>query len=198
MIQYPDWVEKFRAPGRTIKKTKQGYALYKCTSVYVKGSNPKSVQEYLGKITVDGFIPKNTTQRNNSRMIEYGFTHFLDLNFKRPLIRSLYRSTSELAELVMIQYVFGVISEWTLSSSYLTYDHTEKLLEFRRTHSESRISNGSASLGKIVCKAIPDPKERQMLTAGLLICTISADNPVPPEVPSELRTIIEKARLRYE
>ena len=24
-VTYPDWVEKFRSPGHTIKKTKQGY-----------------------------------------------------------------------------------------------------------------------------------------------------------------------------
>ena len=26
-VTYPDWVEKFRSPGHTIKKTKQGYAM---------------------------------------------------------------------------------------------------------------------------------------------------------------------------
>ena len=58
-VTYPDWVEKYRGEGRTIRKTKNGYALYECTSVYVKGLNyPKSVQKYLGRITEnDGFIP---------------------------------------------------------------------------------------------------------------------------------------------
>ena len=36
-VTYPDWVEKFRSPGHTIKKTKQGYGLYSCTSKYVPG-----------------------------------------------------------------------------------------------------------------------------------------------------------------
>ena len=58
-VTYPDWVEKFRSPGHTIKKTKQGYGLYSCTSKYVPGGKPKSIQTYLGKITPDGFIPKS-------------------------------------------------------------------------------------------------------------------------------------------
>ena len=44
-VTYPDWVEKFRSPGHTIKKTKQGYGLYSCTSKYVPGGNPKSILE---------------------------------------------------------------------------------------------------------------------------------------------------------
>ena len=62
-VTYPDWVEKFRSPGHTIKKTKQGYGLYSCTSKYVPGGKPKSVQTYLGKITPDGFIPKSVVSK---------------------------------------------------------------------------------------------------------------------------------------
>ena len=40
-VTYPDWVEKFRSPAHTIKKTKQGYSLYSCTSKYVPGGKPK-------------------------------------------------------------------------------------------------------------------------------------------------------------
>ena len=39
-VTYPDWVEKFRSPGHTIKKTKQGYGLYSCTSKYVGSLTP--------------------------------------------------------------------------------------------------------------------------------------------------------------
>ncbi len=57
---YPDWVEKYRTSGRTIRKISSGYSLYKYTSAYVKGQKyTKSVQEYLGRITEkDGFNPK--------------------------------------------------------------------------------------------------------------------------------------------
>ena len=75
-VTYPDWVEKFRSPGHTIKKTKQGYGLYSCTSKYVPGGKPKSVQTYLGKITPDGFIPKSVVSKHPV-YIEYGLSHFI-------------------------------------------------------------------------------------------------------------------------
>lgn len=49
---YPEWAEKFRAEGKTIRKVRNGYGLYECTSTYVPGQKyPKSVQKYLGMIT---------------------------------------------------------------------------------------------------------------------------------------------------
>ena len=59
-VVYPEWAEKFRGKERTIRKVRDGYGLYQCTSVYQPGQKyPKSVQKYLGMITEkDGFIPK--------------------------------------------------------------------------------------------------------------------------------------------
>lgn len=195
-IQYPDWVEKYRGPGKTIKKTKQGYGLYRCTSVYVKGSNPKSIQEYLGRITEDGFIPKYSAVLQNTRMLEYGFSHFLVVNFKRKLMRRMYGAISETIELVIIRYIFGVVSEWTLSSSYLTHGREKELLAFQQNSTEQRIHNGTVLLRKIFEEAVPDPAVRQEITAGLLLCSIFSDSQAPPAVPSEISTIIENAGLR--
>lgn len=33
-VVYPDWVEKYRGKGRTIRKVRNGYGLYACTSTY--------------------------------------------------------------------------------------------------------------------------------------------------------------------
>ena len=84
-VTYPDWVEKFRSPGHTIKKTKQGYGLYSCTSKYVPGGKPKSVQTYLGKITPDGFIPKSVVSKHPV-YVEFGLSHFIISSFKRDLM----------------------------------------------------------------------------------------------------------------
>ena len=40
-VTYPYLVKKFRSPDHTIKKTKQGYSLYSCTSKYVPGGKTK-------------------------------------------------------------------------------------------------------------------------------------------------------------
>ena len=76
-VVYPDWAEKYRGPGRTIRKVRNGYGLYECTSTYQPGQKyPKSVQTYLGMITEkDGFIPKKTDLTVTpvaTRSMEYG------------------------------------------------------------------------------------------------------------------------------
>lgn len=53
----PEWAEKYRKPGTTIKKIGNGYYLYSATSKTVEGKkHPVSVQNYLGRITEDGLI----------------------------------------------------------------------------------------------------------------------------------------------
>lgn len=53
----PEWAEKYRRPGTTIKKIGNGYYLYTATSHIVAGKKyPVSVQNYLGRITENGLI----------------------------------------------------------------------------------------------------------------------------------------------
>lgn len=53
----PEWAEKYRRPGTTIKKIGNGYYLYSATSKTVEGKKyPVSVQNYLGRITENGLI----------------------------------------------------------------------------------------------------------------------------------------------
>jgi len=53
----PEWAEKYRKPGTTIKKIGNGYYLYSATFKTVEGKKyPVSVQSYLGRITEDGLI----------------------------------------------------------------------------------------------------------------------------------------------
>lgn len=100
-VVYPDWVEKYRTKGRTIRKTKNGFALYECTSIYVKGLKyPKSVQKYLGRITEnEGFIPKQIPMSNS--FLEYGLSHFIIVNFKRELLRTPMIIPSTMLSLVL-------------------------------------------------------------------------------------------------
>ena len=64
---YPEWVQKFRTKGTTVKKKGDAYYLYKRTSKRVPGKKyPQPVDRYLGKITPcklrykpDGFAKQN-------------------------------------------------------------------------------------------------------------------------------------------
>ena len=137
-VTYPDWVEKFRSPGHTIKKTKQGYGLYSCTSKYVPGGKPKSIQTYLGKITPDGFIPKSVVSKHPV-YVEFGLSHFIISSFKRDLIRSSFRATDDTVYLGVVQYIFGSCQDIFLSSCFLTYKNKESLCKYRDSISATRI-----------------------------------------------------------
>lgn len=127
---YPDWVNAYRKKGQTIRKTTNGYGLYRCTSIYVPGGKPKSVQEYLGMIYEDkGFVPKANDNKKNvdPKYLEYGLSTFIINNFKRDIRRASYNGSDMIVKLAVIKYIFGSIDERILRSSYLTYCDEETI-----------------------------------------------------------------------
>lgn len=53
----PEWVQKYKGPGTTVKKIGNNYYLYHATSRWNPEKNyPESVQTYIGKITGDGVV----------------------------------------------------------------------------------------------------------------------------------------------
>lgn len=58
--KYPEWVQKYRTRGTTVKKKGDSYYLYKRTSRRVKGKKyPQPVDTYIGVITPNGVIQSN-------------------------------------------------------------------------------------------------------------------------------------------
>lgn len=54
---FPEWVEKQKKPGTTVKKIGNNYYLYYATSSRKKGKTyPVCEQTYIGKITPDGVV----------------------------------------------------------------------------------------------------------------------------------------------
>lgn len=54
-ITYPEWVQKYRERGTTVKKKGDSYYLYKRTSKRVPGKKyPQPVDTYIGIITPEG------------------------------------------------------------------------------------------------------------------------------------------------
>lgn len=91
---YPDWVQKQKTTGTTVKKVGNNYYLYKHSSKRVRGKkNPVPVDTYIGKITPDG-IEKSGSKKiavNDVEVIvkEYGFSRSVELlcpsGWKEPL-----------------------------------------------------------------------------------------------------------------
>ena len=75
--KYPEWVQKQRRKGTTVKENGGRYYLYKRTSKRVAGKKyPQPVDTYIGVITPEGVV--ETTRRKvavtDIEVYEYGFT----------------------------------------------------------------------------------------------------------------------------
>ena len=91
-ITYPEWVQKHRVRGTTIKKKGNSYYLYKRTSKRVPEKKyPQPVDTYIGLITPEGVVysDKKKVTLSNIEVREYGFTKAIqDLcpdGWKKPL-----------------------------------------------------------------------------------------------------------------
>ncbi len=197
-ITYPDWVEKFRSPGHTIKKTKQGYGLYSCTSKYVPGGKPKSIQTYLGKITPDGFIPKSVVSKHPV-YVEYGLSHFIISNFKRDLIRCSFQANEDIVYLGIVHFIFGSCEDILISSCFLTYKNFDSLCRYRDSISPVRIKTISNKISSLMKSYFTD--EEISLTVHILklaVVDISSDYIYYPTIPDQIMDIIERNGLKYE
>lgn len=196
-VTYPDWAEKYRGKGRTIRKVRDGYGLYQCTSVYQPGQKyPKSVQKYLGMITEkDGFIPKRSDAPYvSSRCLEYGLSHFIIANFKRDLCRSGYSASEMIVIFGVLQYIFGDVNEVFIRSSYLCIGKEEELLErLSQGLSPNRMKKMTNTIEKLIAEKIPDEKERNILIKLLFLTTIhETADPKSAVYPSKATEIAQK------
>ena len=91
---YPEWVQRHKERGTTIKKVGENYYLYKHSSKRVPGKkNPVPVDTYIGRITPEGVVKgsKKKVDANDSEIIvkEYGFSravrHLCTPGWREPL-----------------------------------------------------------------------------------------------------------------
>ena len=74
---YPEWVQKYRTRGKTVKKKGDSYYLYSRTSKRVAGRKyPQPVDTYIGIITPEGVIKTNKKKVDltDIEVWEYGFS----------------------------------------------------------------------------------------------------------------------------
>lgn len=200
-VKYPDWVEKYRGRGRTIRKVRNGYGLYKCTSKNVPGlPYPKSVQTYLGMITEkDGFIPKRSDA--GRRYLEYGLSHMIWQNFRRDIMRSMYGAHENETMLAVIAFVFGSIDEVFIRSSYLTCSKADELAETAgRLNDTRKIFRAAEKLEGILRKRIPDDTEYNTVTRLLFLCVVKEgpESKIRPDIPEEVKDILDRHELRHD
>ena len=198
--QYPDWVEKYRTKGCTIRKVRNGYGLYKCTSVSVPDlPYPKLKQEYLGMVTEkDGFIPKKVTS-DHPVFLEYALSNLIWRNFKRALIRSSFNGNEDLVRLGIVKYTFGDANEALIRLTFISDGHEKIMLRLLQSSSPQRINTISKKINELLDEKIRDHDERKVLENLLRSCVLDSKNKLlqVPEIPSLAKEIMDRNDLKY-
>ena len=197
---YPEWAEKFREKGKTIRKVKDGYALYKCTSEYVKGQKyPKAKQEYLGMITEkEGFIPKRS-DAPNPVYLEYGLSKVIRANFRREVMRHTCNFNDDIFWLGIIEFIFGSAERVCLERSSLTYGIADRLEELKGKIRPEKITRISELIASKLEEKIPDSDQRCIVRNLLMLCVIEArPGSLKPQIPEVVKDILKESGLRYE
>lgn len=196
---YPDWAEKYRGKGRTIRKTKNGFALYECTTEYVKGARyPRLIQKYLGVITEkDGFMPKSSDSPSPA-YLEYGLSRMLRENFRREAMRHTFSFSDDVFRLGIIHFIFGDASDEYLRSSFLTYAESERLSTLRNGLKEGRVRKMSELIARAFEERIPDSAERGMVRNLLMLCVREAGpRSKAPQVPEAVIGSLDRHGMKY-
>lgn len=92
--KYPEWVDKYRIKGTSVKKVGNKYYLYKATSKRVPGKkNPQPVETFIGVLDEEkGLIKSENRIINTSdiKVYEYGFSYVLyKLAYEKLIINSV-------------------------------------------------------------------------------------------------------------
>lgn len=198
--KYPDWVEKYRSKGCTIRRIRNGYGLYKCTSTREAGlPYPKSKQEYLGMITEkDGFLPKKTTS-DHPIYIEYALSSLIWQNFKRELILSSFNGQEDFVRVAIVKYIWGDINEELIRLSFISDGHEEMMINILRSSSKERINRVSRRIEELLSIKIKNDVDRELLKNLLRNCVLDSKNRLSqtPNIPQLAQEIIRNNNLKF-
>ena len=197
-VEYPEWVERYRGAGRTIRKVNGGYGLFRCTTQTLEDGTRKPVQEYLGKITeADGFVPKKGM--DTPPTLEYGLSHVIWMNYGNELTRRTFLRDSDIAKLGVLYFLAGRTDEYIIRSSYLTYSDADHLTDVASKVRKERIEKLAEHVQEWLQKKIPDRWECQTLVYLLLRteATVVPGRIKKGDIPKEAMEILDKYRLHY-
>lgn len=194
---YPKWVEKYRGKGKTIRKTKYGYGLYKCTSIYDPSKKyPVSKQEFLGMIYKDkGFVAKTSKVNNAYKYMGYGLSYVIMNNFKRDLLRASYDKNENIISLGILKYIYGTYNEVIVKSDYLTHDNDD-LINYLINASSRRIDTMLKTINTSFTNKVDDTDDLNTLLSLLRLSVIDTSNMIKPQISENLSTLAGKYGIK--
>ena len=183
---YPEWVQKYREKGTTVKKKGDAYYLYKRTSKRVPGKKyPQPVDTYIGIITPDGVVETNKKKvtLTDIEVWEYGFskavTYLCPKGWKDPL-------GNDWEDILRI-----LICDWS-ENSYLGMEPIRNKSEFRY-----QFASQAASLSRRIYKAYKvEIKELEMLKSIYLL--VMGKEKVISKITTEQHELLDRIGLKLE
>lgn len=133
----PDFAKPFKTKGYDIRCDNGVFKLYKISSIRVEDKPyPQLLQEYVGIIDpIKGLIQKKVRIQQVDDLVEYGLSHFILVNLKRTLVRTLFNTKTKFAMpyilLAIDLFVHDSYCDTAIDSSYDTYKKRDELIKFR-------------------------------------------------------------------
>lgn len=201
--EMPDWALKYKGKNKSLKYLgNDKYGLYDVTSKYDKELGySKSIQTFIGVISKDdGLVLKKRRVNNNAAYLEYGLSHFLYVNFKRSIQRSVkYYSNDKdyLVKLVIVKFIFGDISDEYIDMTYLCADDSKDIKEYKAKINDIRINNGVVRLKDTLKLKVSDLNDLNLLENHLRLITIRDKEDINVFINDKLKGLLDKYELKF-
>lgn len=185
--KYPEWVQKQRGVGMTVKEKGGNYYLYKRTSKRVQGKKyPQPVDTYIGVITPDGIIrsTRRIVRVTDIEVYEFGFTEALTQICPESWKKAVGDDWEEYLRVIIREHSPG---------TYLLKENTIKTKDDFRYNYGAQI----ASLNRrLRLESETDLKELLLLNDIYLIYL--EKGPVVSRISQEQKIFLERHGIRLE
>ena len=200
----PSWATKYKGKNKSLKYLgNDRYGLYEVTSKYdsIKGYS-KSIQTFIGVISKDeGLVLKKKRVNDKADYLEYGLSHFLYLNFKRNIQRSIGKGDSKyidyLIKLIIVKYVFGQVYDEFIDMTNLCLDRADEIKEYKNKISDKRINNGANRINTYLSRCINDDKDLNLLINYLRLINIRDTKDINIYVNDDLKGLLDKYDFKF-
>lgn len=183
---YPDWVQKYRTRGMTVKKKDNSYYLYKRTSKRVPGKkHPQPVDTYIGVITEQGIIYAEKklipADPDCCEVREYGYSKALQMCCPEEWKKAIGKDWKD------------VLMILTANSSLNTYLAYEYKIPDKDQHRYAYNAQMSSLYRRIYAAYGADKKELEMLK--YIYVVYIGDRKFMSRISDEQKEVLRKLRI---
>lgn len=200
----PSWATKYKGKNKSLKYLgNDKYGLYEVTSKYDSSKGySKSIQTFIGVISKDeGLVLKKKRVNDKANYFEYGLSHFIYLNFKRDIQRSIGKGDSKyidyLIKLIIVKYVFGGVYDEFIDMTYLCFDSASEIKEYKNKISDKRINNGAKRIDTYLSRRISDSKDFNLLVNYLRLISIRDTSDINVYINDDLKGLLDKYGFKF-